>query len=518
MTGNVMAAGDLTPKLVSVFRDERYDADRLRRDAVAGMTVAVVALPLSMAIAIASGLTPAQGLVTAIVGGFLISALGGSRFQIGGPAGAFIVLVYDVVQRQGVDGLILATAMAGLLMVALGLARLGSLIAYVPFPVVIGFTAGIGVIIFASQIKELLGLSLAAEPAALWPKLQAIAAALPSASLVAIAIATAALATVLLLRRYRPAWPALLIAVAGAGALTWACQFEVATIGSRFGALPSGLPRPVWPLTGSNQIWRVLPDALAIALLGSIESLLSAVVADGMTGRRHRPNIELIAQGAGNVGSALFGGMPVTGTIARTATNVRAGGTSPVAGMVHAVILLGFLLVAAPLAGPIPLAALAAVLTLIAWGMIDRHDIARLLALPGADRVVLVVTFLVTISVDLVVAIGLGTLLALLAAAGRGWPRASVTTTHDGTLRIAGPLTFLAVPTLLATPALSGGGQSASRVDLQAVTAVDASAAQALARLHAASPLLLVGAPAAVSNVLSVFKLPVAAAPGSRHP
>ncbi len=397
----------LVPKIVSVLR-EGYDTERLRRDAVAGLTVAIVALPLSMAIAIASGLGPERGLYTAIVGGFLISLLGGSRFQIGGPAGAFIVLVAAVVERHGYDGLLLATLMSGCIMLLLGLLRLGTYIRLVPHPVIVSFTAGIAIIIFASQLRELLGLTLTKEPAALLPKLGALWSALGTIKPGAVLLSVATIVCILGLRRFRPTWPGLLIAVSLAALATSVVDLGVATIGSRYGGVPSALPAPVIPDITLARMLSVLPDAVAIALLGSIESLLSAVVADGMSGRRHRSNIELVAQGMANIGVSMFGGMPATGTIARTATNIRAGGTSPVAGMLHAVYLLAFMVLAAPLATNIPLAALAGVLAVVSWNMAEKDEVVRLIKQSWPLALVVIATLLATILYDLVAGIVLG--------------------------------------------------------------------------------------------------------------
>ncbi|MGD8809256.1 MAG: SulP family inorganic anion transporter [Gammaproteobacteria bacterium] len=397
-----------TPKLVTVFR-EGYTLAHLRADAVAGLTVAIVALPLSMAIAIASGATPAQGLYTAIVGGFLVSLFSGSRFQIGGPAGAFIVLVSATVAEHGMDGLLLATLMSGVMMVAVGVLRLGTFIKFIPYPVTVGFTAGIAVIIFASQVKDLLGLRLAGpEPAALLAKLPVLWDAFPTVDPTTVALAGATIVIIQGVKRLWPNRPGMLIAVAGTAAAVALFDLQVATIGSRFGGIPNTLPLPTLPPLSLEKLQAVLPNALAFTLLGSIESLLSAVVADGMTGRRHRSNCELVGQGIANVGSALFGGICVTGTIARTATNVRAGAHGPVSGMLHALFLLLFILVAAPLAAYIPLASLAGVLAVVAWNMAEKHAFKTLILASPGDAAVLLATFGLTIFRDLTEAIIVG--------------------------------------------------------------------------------------------------------------
>jgi sulfate permease, SulP family len=406
-----------TPKLITILR-ERYGLSDLRADVIAGLTVAIIALPLSMAIAIASGVSPDRGLYTAIVGGFLVSALGGSRFQIGGPAGAFIVLVAATVEQHGVDGLLLATMLSGMILLAVGFSRLGTFIKYIPFPVTVGFTAGIAVIIFASQLKELLGLTLEGkEPGPLLPKLAALGHALPSLNVAALAVSALTVGLIVALRRWRPHWPAMLIAVALAAVVSGLLSLPVETIGTRFGGIPQSLPTPHLPAFSLEKLIAVLPAALSFALLGGIESLLSAVVADSMSGRRHRSNCELVAQGVANLASPLFGGFCVTGTIARTATNVRSGARGPISGMLHAVFLLLFMLVAAPLASYIPLAALAAVLAVVAWNMAEKHEFATLLRASRGDAVVLLATFLLVIFRDLtegiLVGFGLGTLLFL---------------------------------------------------------------------------------------------------------
>lgn len=389
-----------TPKLVSVLR-EGYGLQALRADVLAGLTVAVVALPLSMAIAIASGLAPGQGLVSSVVGGFLVSLLGGSRHQIGGPAGAFIVLVAGAVAQFGADGMLLATMMSGVILLLVGALGLGTFIRYIPYPVTVGFTAGIAAVIFASQVKELLGLRLQHEPGPLLPKLAALWGALPTLNPAAAGLSLAAVALILALRRWRPAWPAMLAAVVLASAAAWALALPVETLGTRFGGIPAGLPAPSLPPVSWGLIVALLPTALSFALLGGIESLLSAVVADSMGGGRHRSNMELAAQGVANVAAPLFGGLCVTGTIARTATNVRAGARGPVAGMLHALFLLGFMLLAAPLAAYIPVAALAAVLAVVAWNMAERHAVLTLLRASRGDAAVLAVTFLLVLFRDL---------------------------------------------------------------------------------------------------------------------
>jgi sulfate permease, SulP family len=389
------------PKLITVLR-EGYGLADLRADLLSGLTVAIVALPLSMAIAIASGVTPDRGLYAAVVGGFIVSLLGGSRFQIGGPAGAFIVLVALTAERHGADGVILATAMAGVFLIAAGLLRLGTYIKFIPYPVTVGFTSGIAVIIFASQLKDLFGIRLSGkEPGEFVPKLEALARGLHTASGSAIAVAGVSIAIILVLRRLRPHWPGILIAVAVAALATFALSLPLETIGTRFGGIPRQLPSPAWPLLSLEKAQAVLPDAIAFALLGAIESLLSAVVADGMTGRRHRSNCELVAQGFANIGSALFGGICVTGTIARTATNIRAGARGPISGMLHSLFLLLFMLIAAPLASFIPLAALASVLVIVAWNMAEKREFALLIRSSWGDATVLLATFLLTIFRDL---------------------------------------------------------------------------------------------------------------------
>jgi SulP family sulfate permease len=399
-----------TPKLVTILR-EGYGLKDLRADAIAGLTVAIVALPLSMAIAVASGVGPERGLYTAIVGGFLISLLGGSRFQIGGPAGAFIVLVALIVQREGYDGLALATLIAGVILITIGFLRIGTFIKYIPYPVTVGFTSGIAVIIVASQVRDLAGLQLTQEPAEFLPKLKALWDAAATFSPATAAVSLLSLATILVVHRWRPTWPAFLIGLAGAAIVTALLHLDVATLGSRFGAMPSSLPAPSLPTVTWDKFIAAIPNGLAIALLGAIESLLSAVIADGMTGRRHRSNCELVAQGTANIGSVIFGGISVTGTVARTATNVRSGARGPISGLFHSGYLLLFMLVAAPLVAYIPLAALGAVLLVVAWNMAEKSEFLALIRGSRADALVLLATFLLTVFVDLTTGIAVGVVL-----------------------------------------------------------------------------------------------------------
>lgn len=410
------------PKIFTTIRD--YSWSLFRQDAIAGVTVALVALPLSIAIAIASGASPAQGLVTAIVGGFVISLASGSRVQIGGPTGAFIVVVYSVIADHGYDGLILATLMAGIILTIAGFLRAGRLIALVPEPVINGFTVGIAVIIAASQLKDFLGLHIAKLPAEFLPKIAVIAKHLPDTNPYAVAIALLALLLIIVLRRWAPRFPGLIAGIAAVSALAAMSSLPVDTIASRFGPLNAALPMPFMPQFGIEKLQELLPSALIIAFLAGVESLLSAIVADRMTDGHHRPNAEIMAQGYGNIASALFGGLPVTGAIARTATNVRAGGKTPVAGLVHALVILAIMLVAAHWAGMLALPALAAVLMLTAWNMSEPEKWREHWRLPLADRALFFSTLFLTVVSDLTVAIGVGVAaglaLRLLAKDGNG--------------------------------------------------------------------------------------------------
>jgi sulfate permease, SulP family len=398
-----------TPKLLTILR-EGYGIKDFQADAVAGLTVAVVALPLSMAIAIGSGVTPERGLYTAIVGGFLVSLLGGSRFQIGGPAAAFIVLIASIVAREGYDGLVLATVIGGMLLILVGFLQLGTFVKYIPYPVTVGFTSGIAVIIAISQLPDLLGLPPQGAESIV-PRLVALKGSLDTTDWPTLAITLLSAAIIVAVTRWLPRAPAFLVAVAAAAAITALLHMDVATIGSRFGGIPNSLPAPALPAWSLEKLPAALSNGAAIALLGAIESLLSAVVADGMTGRRHRSNCELVGQGVANIASALFGGICVTGTIARTATNIRSGARGPIAGMLHAVFLLIFMLVAAPLISYIPLATLAAVLMVVAWNMAEKTEFWALLRSSRGDALVLLTTFGLTILVDLPTGIAVGVVL-----------------------------------------------------------------------------------------------------------
>lgn len=399
------------PKLVTAL-GEGYSADKFHADFLAAITVAIVALPLSMAIAVASGVSPERGLYAAIIGGALVSALGGSRFQIGGPAGAFITLVAATVARFGVEGLLLTVLLSGGFLIVLGALRIGSLIRHIPHAVTVGFTSGIAVTIFASQLKDLGGLKLAVpEPGPLLAKLKVLAAAATTVTPSALLLGLATAALIFVLRRYRPLWPRKLIAVVLASVAVALLHLPVVTIGSRFGGIPHGLAAPQLPPISSSLILAVLPSALSFTLLGGIESLLSAKVADGMTARRHRSNMELVAQGVANIASALFGGISVTGTIARTATNIRAGARTPLAGIMHSALVLAFMMVAAPLASYVPLCALAAVLVVVCWNMAERAEFVRLLA-EWRTATVLLTTFGLTVVIDLTAGIVVGCIAA----------------------------------------------------------------------------------------------------------
>jgi len=407
-----MSQNLLVPKSWTLLR-AGLNREQLARDALAGLIVGIVALPLAIAFAIASGVKPEQGLYTAIVAGFLISALSGSRVQIGGPTGAFIVIVYGVVQRYGYDGLVIATLLAGALLLAMGFAGLGTVIKFIPYPVTVGFTSGIALIIFTGQMRDLLGLSMTNVPAEFLEKLLAYREHLGSVSLPATLLGLATILIILYWPKVTPRVPGSIVALVVTTLAVSLLGLPVETIGSRFGAVPSSLPAPhlpSWP--GWSQFVQLFPPALSIAILAGIESLLSAVVADGMTGQRHRSNMELVAQGVANLASPLFGGIPATGAIARTATNIKNGGQTPLAGMVHALTLLLILLFFGRWAALIPMATLAGILVVVAWNMSEFHHFCKLLRAPRGDVLVLLATFSLTVLIDLTVAIQVGMVLA----------------------------------------------------------------------------------------------------------
>jgi len=398
------------PKIIDTLKN--YNKALFYKDAVAGMIVGIVALPLAIAFAIASGVSPEKGLFTAIIAGFIISALGGSRVQIGGPTGAFIVVVYGIVQQFGVNGLVIATFIAGILLVIMGLAKLGNVIKFIPYPLIVGFTTGIAVIIFSSQIKDFFGLKMANVPADFISKWLAYGQHFTMVNFYSLAIGAFTLLIIFLWPRVTHKVPGSLIAIIVTTLAVYFFHLHVETIGSRFGAISSSLPSPVIPAVSFATFQQLIRPAFTIAMLGSIESLLSAVVADGMIGGNHRSNTELIAQGAANICSSIFGGIPATGAIARTATNIKNGGRTPVAGIIHAITLLLILLFIGKLAALIPMATLAGILVVVAWNMSEAKSFMFILRGSKSDAAVLLTTFVLTVFIDLTVAIELGMILA----------------------------------------------------------------------------------------------------------
>jgi sulfate permease, SulP family len=401
----------LVPKLFTVFR-EGYTKKKFTADLVAGLIVGVVALPLAIAFAIASGVKPEQGIYTAIVAGLLIGALGGSRAQISGPTGAFIVIIYDIVQKYGYDGLAVATIIAGFILIAMGLMRLGAFLKFIPFPVTVGFTGGIALIIFSGQIRDFFGLKMAEPPANFVEKWSAYFQSITTVGWQATAIGALSLLIVFLWPRITPKIPGSLVAIIVATLATQLLGLDVETIGSRFGAVPSALPAPRFPHLSWGLITQMFSPAITIALLAAIESLLAAVVADGMMGSRHRSNMELVAQGVGNIISPVFQGIPATGAIARTATNIKSGGRTPISAIIHAITLLLIMLFFGRWAALIPMPALAAILIFVAYNMSEYHAFLKLLRSPKSDVAVLLVTFFLTVLIDLTVAIQVGVVLA----------------------------------------------------------------------------------------------------------
>lgn len=483
-----------TPKLIIVWREGQL-SKLWQHDLLAGLTVAIVALPLAMALGIASGATPSQGLVAAVVGGFFISLLGGSRVQIGGPTGAFVVIVAGVIATQGYGGLVVATLMAGIMLIAAGYAGLGRLIRFIPMPVVTGFTAGIAVIIASSQVGDFLGLDAGKLPADFIGKWAAYLSALATLKLPTLGIGAATLAAILLLRRFAPQWPAFLIALLGATLAVTLLHLPVVTVGDRFPAMPAGLPAPHLPAMSLSLVQHLLPSALTIAFLAGIESLLSAVVADAMTGYSHRSGQELVGQGFANLASALFGALPVTGALARTATNVRAGARTPIAGLAHAAFLLLFLLVAGKLIAYVPMAALAAILLIVAWGMSEFDRFRSILPADAGERALLLLTFVLTVLVDLTVAIGVGVTLASLLFMARMSDTAGLMPTELSVddpaqraalppgvevFRFAGPMFFGVAGEMLDVLRRSGRAPRAIVLRMELVPYIDSTGAAAL--------------------------------------
>jgi SulP family sulfate permease len=525
-----MISEQWSPKLLLSLRD--YSAQKFTQDLVAGLTVGLVALPLAMAFGISSGVTPQSGIYTAVVAGFLISALGGSTVQIGGPTGAFVVIISGIIAKFGVSGLALVTLMAGIMLVVMGVTGLGSAVRFIPRPVTIGFTNGIALLIASTQIKDFLGLTTPPVPGEFLARLRMLGEFIGTANLAAIAMGSVSLAIILLMPRVTKKVPGSIVALFVATLAVTLLKLPVETIGSKFGGIPSGLPTFSFPPIYAAQIIPLIPSALTVALLAAIESLLSAVVADGMTGKRHNSNVELIAQGVANMISPLFGGLPATGAIARTATNVRSGAQTPVAGIIHALTLLTILLVAAPVAKFIPLATLSAVLFVVAYNMGEWHEIGVILRLSKTDIVVWAATFALTVLADLTVAVEVGMSLAALLYIYRIAETTSVSHVTDEyiregqahvlqdkvvppyvrILRIHGPFLFGATEKLAdATQDLSGFPQVVI-LRLRNMTALDATGLHALTvlskRLRASGRILMLcGARAQPAKLLGQSEL-----------
>ena len=435
----------MVPQLFSSLK-EGYSKSDLRADFISGLTVAIVALPLCMALAAAVGLPPEKGLLTGIIGGFIISAFGGSRHQIGGPAAAFIVILLNIINTHGYDGMLLASFMGGLLLIAAGMFRLGNFIKYIPYPVIIGFTSGIAATIFITQLKELLGFDLSGVVPAPRDTLHVLGAymvQIKTINLPTVMVGLGSVAMMMAIRKFRPNWPMFLIGTVVGAILAFALHYfgvdaGIATIHSKFGAIKTSIPALGLPDFSLEKAIEVFPSALTIAFLAGIEGLLSAVVADGMTGHRHRSNIELVAQGAANCMVSLVGGIPATGTIARTATNIRSGARTPISGIIHALCILLFLMVAAPLAGWIPLSTLAAILVIVAMNISEVDNFKRLMKAPRGDRAVLLTTFTLTVLVDLTEAIKVGVVMAALLFMHRMSELVAISTHNDGLLTDSG--------------------------------------------------------------------------------
>jgi len=407
----IIPGNTFTPKFFRIFHT--FTPEQIRKDVLSGFIVGIIALPLAIAFGIASGVTPERGLITAVVAGFLISFLGGSRVQIGGPTGAFIVIVYGIVQQHGVDALIVATFMAGIMLMMMGFARLGSIIKFIPYPLIVGFTSGIALIIFSSQVKDFMGLNMGNVPADFSGKWAQYFRHIESTNLYAVAIGTITIVISLLMHKITRKIPGSLIAILLTTIAVAIFKFPVETIGSKFGSITGTIPSPVIPQIDWETFRQLISPAFAIALLGGIESLLSAVVSDGMIGKNHNSNMELVAQGTANMASAIFGGIPATGAIARTAANVKNGGRTPIAGMTHAIVLLIIMLFVGKWASYIPMATLAGILVVIAYNMSEWENFVSVLRGPRSDMLVLLITFVLTVFIDLTVAIEIGMVLAV---------------------------------------------------------------------------------------------------------
>ncbi|ELC8343739.1 sulfate permease [Clostridium perfringens] len=403
------------PKLISLLDDKEngFSKEQFFKDLIAGIIVAIIALTLSIALGISSGVSPEKGLITAIIAGFIISLLGGSRVQIGGPTGAFVVIVFGIIQNHGVDGLIIATFMAGIILVLFGLLRFGSLIKYIPYPITVGFTSGIAVTLFSTQVKDFLGLSMTKTPSEFIPKWEAYISHMNTTNLYTLAIGLLALIILIFWPKINKKIPGSLIALIVTTLVVFIFNLPVATIGSQFGKISSNIPMPHIPNLNLNTLKALIGPAFTIALLGGIESLLSAVVSDGMIGDKHNSNAELIAQGIANMGSSLFGGIPATGAIARTAANVKNGGRTPISGIVHSITLLLIMLVFMPLAKFIPLTTLSAILIIVSYNMSEWRTFKAILKAPKSDIAILLTTFFLTVLFDLVIAIGIGMVVSM---------------------------------------------------------------------------------------------------------
>jgi len=493
------------PKFFSLF--STYTKEQVIKDITSGVVVAIIALPLSIALAIASGASPEKGLHTAIIAGFLISFLGGSRVQIGGPTGAFVIIVFGIIQKHGFDGLIIATIMAGTFLIIFGLLGLGTFIRLIPYPITTGFTSGIAVVIFTTQVKDFLGLSLTAIPSGFLAMWKAFIINIGTLNQWAVGVALISLLVIIYTPKFTTKIPGSLIAVIIASAVVYFCHIPVETIGSRFGEISSSLPVPSLPAITFAKIEQLIMPSITIALLAGIESLLSAVVADGMIGGSHRPNAELIAQGVANISSGFFGGLPATGAIARTAANVNNGGRTPIAGMTHAVVLLIMLVAFMPLAKFIPMSALAAILVIVAFKMSEWHSFKSLLKAPKSDITVLLITFFLTVFIDLVVAIEIGMILAALLFMKRMSDVTESGFTHDqieddtsdlkkylishniqlpkgvGIYEINGPFFFGIADRFLESAVYDRGAVPVLIIRLRHVPAMDATGLHALSRL-----------------------------------